>query len=288
MKLKPAITETYAEDTTLPIISGSEWKIIEAVVAVLKPFYDYTIKLQSRQASIGFVLPIYYILCNAMVKEARDESSLVRDLKRTICNGMNKRMSEYIRENFLIIPTILDPRFKLNFFPNFQRLSYSFTGKDEAKALVNQYLSAEIMEKQSTTPLAADLNKTSVALESNNDETDIIKIFQESHPMLDSDNLLIPPLSLKQNFEKELHDYLLLPVIDFKNGCPYKWWFENQGKFPLLVPIFKKYTSAPVSSAESERTFSNVGMTITDLRQRLLPETVQKMTFLSKNILLFD
>jgi hypothetical protein len=55
----------------------------------------------------------------------------------------------------------------------------------------------------------------------------------------------------------------------------------KQHQFPLLAALAKKYLGVPAAtSAPSERVFSTVGLTIANLRTRLLPDTAAELVFL--------
>ncbi len=62
--------------------------------------------------------------------------------------------------------------------------------------------------------------------------------------------------------------------------------FENRSKYPLLSPLAKAYLSIPATSVPSERVFSTAGDIVTAQRSQLLPEIVDMLIFLKKNIYL--
>ncbi len=66
--------------------------------------------------------------------------------------------------------------------------------------------------------------------------------------------------------------------------CPLKWWRESCSKYPLLSPLAKAYLSIPATSVPSERVFSTAGDIVTAQRSQLLPEIVDMLIFLKKNM----
>ena len=54
-----------------------------------------------------------------------------------------------------------------------------------------------------------------------------------------------------------------------------KWWKDNQSQFPTLAKMARDYLAMQASSVPSERGFSKSGLTVSNLRNRLNPETVR-------------
>ena len=65
---------------------------------------------------------------------------------------------------------------------------------------------------------------------------------------------------------------------------PLFWWRSNGSLFPLLSNLAKKYLSVPGTSVPSERIFSKGGIIVDPFRSRLIPDHVNTLIFLSKNI----
>ena len=65
---------------------------------------------------------------------------------------------------------------------------------------------------------------------------------------------------------------------------PFKWWKENEGKFPHLAKAAQRYLSVPGTSVPSERVFSTAGDIVSACRSRLAPENVDMLVFLQKNL----
>ncbi|KAI8750734.1 hypothetical protein BgiMline_019877, partial [Biomphalaria glabrata] len=81
----------------------------------------------------------------------------------------------------------------------------------------------------------------------------------------------------------ELEKYLTLPVTDCNTM---ELWKENdyEHKLPKMAFIAKKLLAIPATSTASERVFSVCGVTMSDRRSRLNPETLQMLTFLKYNL----
>ena len=62
------------------------------------------------------------------------------------------------------------------------------------------------------------------------------------------------------------------------------WWSEEEKKFPALSCLARKYLCICGTSVPSERLFSDGGNIVNTLRNRLTPEHVNMLMFLSKNL----
>ena len=103
-------------------------------------------------------------------------------------------------------------------------------------------------------------------------------------------------MNTKKNSElknSELERYFTAPILQLgsqeENDAfdPIKWWKEHEKEYPTLACIAYDLFAIPCSSAEPERVFSGYlvifdfkincrcGLTITDLRSRLLPDVVE-------------
>jgi hypothetical protein len=78
----------------------------------------------------------------------------------------------------------------------------------------------------------------------------------------------------------ELKLYFSEPVICSESSV-LDYWKENSERFPILCLIAKDYLSIMPTSVASERSFSLAGLTITDIRFRLDPNTANETLCLS-------
>ena len=61
-------------------------------------------------------------------------------------------------------------------------------------------------------------------------------------------------------------------LIEYKTGNPYKWWNDNQLRYPCLVNMTQRYLSAPPTSVPSEWLFSGAGNLYDEHRNKLSAE----------------
>ena len=67
-----------------------------------------------------------------------------------------------------------------------------------------------------------------------------------------------------------------------------QWWNLNRAKYPYLASFARKCLSAPPSSVYSERLFSEAGNLYENKRNRLLPNTREKLLLLHHNLAKFS
>jgi len=125
-------------------------------------------------------------------------------------------------------------------------------------------------------------------------ENFLIREYNESKPNDDEDIIDIESLQPQQKIlsfipsfnnnsrNDELKTYLMeaQEKIDVAEYWRSK---KEKGLYPILTKIAQKYISVPATSVPSEQLFSHVGEIITDRRNRLAPDFVTKLVFLSKN-----
>jgi hypothetical protein len=78
----------------------------------------------------------------------------------------------------------------------------------------------------------------------------------------------------------ELERYLQMNIDDiYKQPNPLPFWRDHQNKLPALSLLARRLFSIPVTSAGVERQFSSAGLTITQRRSSLDPDTVNDVLF---------
>jgi len=80
-----------------------------------------------------------------------------------------------------------------------------------------------------------------------------------------------------------MNRYEVADLLEVKED-PLVWWKEHQHEYSLLSHLAKRYICIPSTSVSSERVFSTTGDIITAQRSALLPEHVDQILFLIKNL----
>ena len=85
----------------------------------------------------------------------------------------------------------------------------------------------------------------------------------------------------------EVECFLAEPLLDYKNGNPFKWWGENNAWFPILALLAKRYLSGTTTSIPSEQLFSQAGIVYEEHQNRMLPQNAETLPFIKGNYTLF-
>ena len=90
-------------------------------------------------------------------------------------------------------------------------------------------------------------------------------------------------LTPNQKATAEITLYLQEMALD-GDETPLTGWKNNQGRFPLMARLARKYLCICATSAPSEHVFSPAGSVATPLRSLLNPEKVNMLVFLARNL----
>lgn len=91
-----------------------------------------------------------------------------------------------------------------------------------------------------------------------------------------------PKKSIRDRAKEEIAKYRGRDCLAL-NGNVLQWWKE-QVDLPLLSKLARSYLSIPATSVPSERVFSTAGDIVSAQRSLLLPEHVDQLIFLNKNL----
>lgn len=181
--------------------------------------------------------------------------------------AVKARSLEYVESKFILhqyhrIATFLHPNYKaLVFCPSEQKIKTI----RETKSLLNEMFPPPQSEA-SPTPSNSSSRRSSSASSSSSTSSFLSNYFGQCDDEMD-----------------EVDSYMHLQWIPVENINVFHWWIERQKMFPNLHKLALKMHSIPASSMQSERTFSRGGLTVTDRRSNLNPNTVENLLMLNKN-----
>ena len=209
---------TKKGDTHL-LLKDHEWEVISDLVNVLKDFTKVTAYMSTEtNVSCSQIYPIVCGLLNTSLRIENSDSQLVRKVKETIADELNRRYQPTSSEIFgstAAFSTILDPRYKrLPFFNSEQRK----TAKDALESRLDEIPLKLPSRNQSESDSAPSKR-------------------QRTESSLDFLMCYSPE---KQEQDDELDRYLACKC----DSKPLVWWKEHEKDFPRIALITKKSVSS--------------------------------------------
>ena len=106
-----------------------------------------------------------------------------------------------------------------------------------------------------------------------------------------SNSVEMPPNLINQQCELELKQYreskclnLSVTATSKAFNNPLDWWKKHEKSFPTLAGLARKYLAIEATSAASERVFSKAQRITTADRNRLDPDLIGKLLYISTNL----
>ncbi|XP_065364541.1 zinc finger BED domain-containing protein 4-like [Calliphora vicina] len=242
--------EVYSkEHGGIEILSPEEWDLLNDIVETLENFYEAFIDLSADNASVSLVIPLIDMLASSI----EDDDSAVYKFKDELKKALNNRFKFIETSLFLIVATLLDPRFK------------------------NKYLNEtqiQLAEKE----MSDFINKSR--------SSDVIKRAQKSKNKLwEKHDNMSSAIKTNISFKRELELYLQEPLTPRKSNI-YEYW--DKSAYENLKTVALKYISAPPTSVESEELFTAAGKLYADRSEHLKGMEAEQFLFCHYNIKLFD
>lgn len=262
LKLRQAISVDLSGQDTIENLTCSEWRLMAAVMSVLKCVEEATRESCSeKHPTLSQVIPLVHcmqILLSRQCQNGGEEAAFAGNLLRS----MKSRFVDIKMQSAHALSTLLDPRFK----------AVCYTEASEKQWLKNHLYSAVEKVLPPDSGKEADASCTPAPVIS-----DVWDVFGALASTSSSQ------ASTRQQPQEEVEDYLRMPVIP-RSENPYLWW-KNTGKsrYPVLSRIALMYLSIPATQVSSERLFSASGNVVTCRRQLLLPEHVEQLVFIQSN-----
>ena len=104
----------YGADGSIPVLSASQLDIATKVINTLTPIEEITRNISAEADSISQVIPLVRALAKVLEKEVEDTG--VRSMKNKMLDSLRSRFNDIEEKDFLVIATLLDPRYKDKFF----------------------------------------------------------------------------------------------------------------------------------------------------------------------------
>ncbi|CAH2091123.1 unnamed protein product [Euphydryas editha] len=292
LKVKDALS-LYMNDSEINPILPEEWKIIERLTELLKPFEEATRELSSSHALISSIIPIIQMLekkVDDYLTRLQDFET-IRQVVTTLKSEFSTKFSNLVENNLYVIATYLDPRYKHKFFTPVTE------EKIKEDILVMSMINTET--DSSFFPEGAKRIRMTDSSEKDTErlgpgtsglvrnpclKNDLARMLDssedESEETQENDS---PEAMLK----KQLLTYRLKKRVNVDDN-PLQWWSVHRDELNLLSPMARRFLSAPPASVPSEQLFSSAGLIYEPLRNRLDPEKAAKLLFIKYNAPIFN
>ncbi|KAI4791864.1 hypothetical protein KUCAC02_033757 [Chaenocephalus aceratus] len=248
-------SEVRKTEKDLCTLTESDVTTAEEVVSTMKPMKEATQYMSKEKTStLSVIAPLQDTLINGL-KPIEGESAVIKEMKAAMSGDLQKRYID-LRAT-LHACSAMDPRFKsLPFLTENQRQEVYDGLIAEAQ---DQPMPSERNPKPSC-PLAALLGGERYGGGAQ------------------------PKTNTQENQAKDqMTRYKEADLLEVKED-PLVWWKEHQYEYPLLSHLAKRYLCIPGTSVSSERVFSTAGDIVTAQRSALLPDHVDQIIFLNKNL----
>ncbi|XP_065658023.1 zinc finger protein 618-like [Hydra vulgaris] len=264
----------------LELLNNVNEKLLHDVVEFLHLFHKATVQLSHDNVPTSpDVWPMHFYL-RSVCKINGSDSDSMRDLKAVFLSSLNEK---YVIHPLHKLSTLIVPSYKYLSFVNTDDRNFVYS---EMRSMVDKIISSspnQVIRKDSGN---TDIDSFSEC--SHSDQLPPAKKNKadlESHDLLADLKTVATPLSNADSNDTrhELDKYLALPVT----ACDaLQFWkdIDREHKLPTMALIGRKLLAIPATSTASERVFSVCGVTMSERRARLNPETLEMLIFLKYNM----
>jgi len=252
-----------------------EWKLLEECISLLKPFEEVTKIISSACSSISEVIPHVKTLLKYLQTYGVSEYAEIMQMKIELESSLKRRFIDLKKKAFALA-TLLDPRYKLQFFD-------AETVATVKSQFLLEALKNSCDDNSGSESEAKDTNDVgrNICYKEANLENSVHRNFWDCYNDIVSKK--VANTDSKSPVAMELRTYCALSVIK-RNDDPFSWWKNNNQRFPKMAVMAKKYLCCPASTVYSERLFSEAGNVYETKRSRLLPDRAEHLTFLHHNL----
>ena len=109
-----ALAAYAAENSGVHQLSSNQLDVLRKCIEILSPIEEITRSISADLASISVIIPYIRILTKTLEKNTDDVG--IRGMKTELLHSLKSRFTGIEENKLLCLATILDPRFKQNFF----------------------------------------------------------------------------------------------------------------------------------------------------------------------------
>ena len=210
-------------------------------------------------------------LCDIRCAISQRGTSTVEEI-RLMAQKFDSYWSEF--HGFMVVATILDPRFKMEIIDYHIPIIYGDRASSEIKK-VQDILLRIVREYEGKLKASSSSSSGDPTLVPSSQSTMV-------HSRLNSlsifDQFLSSTPSATTQMKTELDYYLDEPVIPRADNFDIlRWWNVNASKYPILHCIARDILAIPVSTVASKSAFSTGGIFVSPHRSRLHAKTIEAL-----------
>lgn len=231
-----------------------EYSVLDNLIEILKPFYDLTHIIESRDCSCGMALlrvkkVLFELKDNYPEKVQKFINDIKTDFERRI------KIINQDSKNIILLCCLLDVRVKA--FISKKMIGFTEEEYEAAKSKLLEVSNGIESEEQyiSTTVIKNDLDKY----------------------------LQSPPKKRRITKISEIRSFLEYDETYSTSDNIAEIWMSLKGTFPLIYRIAQQYLSVQISSSEVERLFSNAGFLSSVRRSNLSSDHLEMKLLISRN-----
>ncbi|XP_067134731.1 zinc finger BED domain-containing protein 4-like [Centruroides vittatus] len=269
LEQKQAISLFLTDTANISNLTAEQWEIVDQLLKLLKPFEEITKITSSNYYCLSEIIPHVTLNCYCNKAVSSDLAPKLKSMVIAMQQEIKQGFSQIDNNKNYPISTLLDPRFKTNFFTN-----------QLQKERAQQYILLDLVSDYDT---SSNESMRSSPVQSKRKRTDepgqsIRTSFWECYDEVVAENFTdddnkVGIASTSKNTIAGDHDKSFSMKTLKRNNDPFAWWATHKSKFSqCLVKLAAKYLSAPASSVYSERLFSEAGNIYKEKRNRLLPK----------------
>ena len=263
-------------------LSPHEWRVLEDMIEVLKPFKVATEHLSGEKyPTISALGPLLHEIKHKVEADPND-STAIRHFKKALRDDMKSRYIHPEVKMLLNKASYLDPRFKtLTHLSSLQQEEIFDVILSEALQFVEGNSQTQ-MEEEVVICDNSDLESQNGPSAKKKRASALVELLGNKF-LTDASTQETTPATHKDILQSEMLRYKTEPPISVDRN-PLQWWATHSYVYPNLSIMARKYLCITATSVPSEQLFSTAGNVVSAKRNALLPENVEKLVFLHDNL----